>query len=150
MDCGPLADPVGGNVSFTTTTYLSLAMYQCIQGYEGPSTTRQCDVGGWSGSEPTCTRKFRVQIMLTQCSCAYGVHYSHLWISLSACLYGMHVCVYAYVLRDKCRERIPHAQKIAAILRLSMYHNGVICTTTNVSIVKLFGKVIPQSAPSSW
>jgi hypothetical protein len=54
-DCGGLAAPTNGSVSAATTTYGATATYSCTTGY-GPSgsATRTCQLGGWSGTAPTC------------------------------------------------------------------------------------------------
>ena len=61
IDCGPLSDPVFGNVQFFATIYRSIAIYQCFRGYviDGV-TTRTCQVdGNWSDVAPSCIRKLR-------------------------------------------------------------------------------------------
>ncbi len=61
VDCGPLTNPTNGMVDASTTTFMSTATYTCVSGYVLDSgMTRTCGATGeWSGSEPTCPRKFR-------------------------------------------------------------------------------------------
>ena len=56
VDCGSLTDPGNGSVTLTVgTTSGQTATYSCNTGYNlvGDST-RTCQAGDWSGSEPTC------------------------------------------------------------------------------------------------
>ena len=56
IDCGRLSAPQNGAVQFESTTYTSIAFYQCSQGHilEG-SESRTCQANGqWSGVAPTC------------------------------------------------------------------------------------------------
>ena len=59
VDCGSLDNPGNGVVSFTATTYNSVATYSCNTGYTlTGDDMRTCQSSGvWSGSEPTCTGK---------------------------------------------------------------------------------------------
>ena len=58
VDCGPLVPPEGATLQVSTTTYLSLALYSCDEGYTGDSTIRMCEANAmWTGVEPTCIRK---------------------------------------------------------------------------------------------
>lgn len=59
VDCGPLSDPVNGNVVLTTTTFKSVANYQCNTGFGLIGiTTRTCQANGeWSNEPPTCECK---------------------------------------------------------------------------------------------
>ena len=56
VDCGTLSDPANGTVSFSTTTYNSVATYSCNTGHTltGDDMRTCLDSGSWSGSEPTC------------------------------------------------------------------------------------------------
>ena len=60
IDCGDLEDPPNGTVSFSTTTYNSVANYSCITGYAltGNSSRTCLDLGTWSDSQPTCSGKY--------------------------------------------------------------------------------------------
>ena len=56
VNCGNLPNITSGQVMYTTTTYMSTAMYSCATGYDliGVSL-RECTAAGvWSGGEPTC------------------------------------------------------------------------------------------------
>ncbi|ELT88666.1 hypothetical protein CAPTEDRAFT_119142, partial [Capitella teleta] len=79
VQCPSLTNPDGGSVSAAATQYQSVATYSCSVGFfmQG-STTRTCQANGqWSGSNPTCTRKF------TKCTIIMGkkelmrIHRSH-------------------------------------------------------------------------
>ena len=56
VDCGPLPNPVNGQVNTTGTTYGQTATYSCNTGYRllGDSTRTCQATGSWSGSAPTC------------------------------------------------------------------------------------------------
>ena len=56
MDCGPLNDPVNGEVTVQETTLGSIAEYSCSQGYVlSNEEDRTCQPNGkWSGDEPIC------------------------------------------------------------------------------------------------
>ena len=56
LDCPSLTAPTNGDVSYTTTTYQSVATYTCNLGYTlNGDATQNCGADGtWSGSEPTC------------------------------------------------------------------------------------------------
>ena len=59
VDCGLLDNPENGFVTLFSTSFRSVATYECLDGYtlEGDST-RTCQADAtWSGSEPTCRRK---------------------------------------------------------------------------------------------
>ena len=58
-DCGPLDNPSGGSVSFSTTKYESEATYSCNPGYSLNGTAmRVCqDDATWSDDEPSCQIK---------------------------------------------------------------------------------------------
>ena len=62
VDCGALGNPGNGVVSFTDTTYNSVA---CSTGYTlTGDDTRTCQSSGlWSGCEPTCTGKQQMSPM---------------------------------------------------------------------------------------
>ncbi|XP_052811571.1 neurogenic locus notch homolog protein 1-like [Mya arenaria] len=57
-DCGALASPQNGAVTYTSTIQDSVATYSCNAGYQiDGSTTRTCSAvtpRGWSGAAPTC------------------------------------------------------------------------------------------------
>lgn len=57
VDCGPLTAPANGNVGAASTTFGSLAVYSCNDGYElVGSNMRECQANGtWSGVTPSCT-----------------------------------------------------------------------------------------------
>ena len=59
IDCGILDDPANGEVSVSSTTFNSTAIYSCNTGYTVTGDDmREClENGLWSGSEPLCTRK---------------------------------------------------------------------------------------------
>lgn len=56
IDCGFLLPPLNGNVEFSETTFQSVAMYSCDQGFALVGNfIRICLVNGrWSGEEPVC------------------------------------------------------------------------------------------------
>ena len=57
LDCGdPPDDPVNGQVDFTDTTFGSVAMYICAEGFGiVGETTLICQADQtWSGDAPTC------------------------------------------------------------------------------------------------
>ncbi len=56
LDC----DPAYEMIDVPNTTFGSTATYTCTEGYTlTGEATRTCQSNGmWSGSEPTCTRKF--------------------------------------------------------------------------------------------
>ena len=56
IDCGHPGDIENGNVTFTTTTFGSIATYSCEDGYYPDRyPSRFCDqFGNWSGNVPTC------------------------------------------------------------------------------------------------
>ncbi len=64
VDCGSLTNPDNGMVDTSMTTEGSTATYTCNTGYNiSPGDTRTCQANGtWSGSEPTCDRKFKYVI----------------------------------------------------------------------------------------
>ena len=56
IDCGSLMAPIDGSITFTGTTFQSMAQYDCNQGYMlvgEEAHTCQSD-GIWSGQEPVC------------------------------------------------------------------------------------------------
>jgi hypothetical protein len=57
VDCGPLTAPANGNVGAASTTFGSLAVYSCNDGYMlVGSNMRECQANGtWSGVTPSCT-----------------------------------------------------------------------------------------------
>ena len=59
VDCGSLDNPGNWVVSFTTTTYNSVATYSCSTGYTLTGDDRRMclESGLWSGSEPMCIGK---------------------------------------------------------------------------------------------
>ena len=56
VDCGPLPNPVNGQVNTTGTTLGQTANYSCNPGYNlVGGSIRLCQAtGSWSGSAPTC------------------------------------------------------------------------------------------------
>lgn len=56
IDCGPLNNPLNGEVIQDDTTLNSIATYTCIDGYiPSDEETRVCRAdGAWSGQEPIC------------------------------------------------------------------------------------------------
>lgn len=59
VDCGPLPAPQNGDIDFDLTTFGSTATYSCNPGFDlQGSTSRTCQVDGWSGSEPSCICEF--------------------------------------------------------------------------------------------
>ena len=62
VDCGTLTNPQNGNVTLTTTTFMSTATYSCNSGYTlSGNETRTCEASGtWSDTAPTCDRKYGV------------------------------------------------------------------------------------------
>ena len=108
VDCGGLPNPANGQVMANTTTFGSNAMYRCNNGYTlSGSATRNCLADArWSGTEPTCSRKYMVYSILEEhctycttwfilvCSCGLwrlsqsykwsGWHqYNHTWFNCS-------------------------------------------------------------------
>jgi len=64
--CGCLPDITNGQVVLNPNTLQdSVATYSCNVGHElSESATRTCDMGTWSGAEPTCNRKSIMHIYL--------------------------------------------------------------------------------------
>ena len=62
VDCGTLATPQNGQVTLTTTTFMSTATYSCNSGYNlSENETRTCLANEmWSSIAPTCDRKCSV------------------------------------------------------------------------------------------
>ena len=61
-DCGMLAVPANGNVTYSNngaTTYLEIAVFTCNPGYDLSGIAyRTCEANGkWRGSSPTCSLK---------------------------------------------------------------------------------------------
>ena len=56
VDCGVLDSPENGLISFTSTTFASVATYTCFEDFELIGVTqRVCQLdGSWSGQEPIC------------------------------------------------------------------------------------------------
>ena len=59
LNCGPLSDPLNGQVDVSSTSVGSLATYQCNIGYILVGVTQRiCQPNGqWSNSEPICASK---------------------------------------------------------------------------------------------
>jgi hypothetical protein len=57
VDCGALMAPMNGNVGAASTTFGSLAVYSCNDGFTLiGSNMRECQASGtWSGTTPTCS-----------------------------------------------------------------------------------------------
>ena len=111
VDCGTLSDPVNGQVSFSSTTYNSVATYTCSIGILQGDSSRICQAdGSWSGSEPFCLSELEhcygyripagssmtciLYILCVLCKrlnceydymCGYSSIYSH--ISLTSCTF---------------------------------------------------------------
>ena len=62
VDCGNLTNPLNGQVTLTTTTFMSTATYSCNAGYNlSGNATRTCEASGtWSDTAPTCDRKYNM------------------------------------------------------------------------------------------
>ena len=60
VDCEGLPSPANGQVATSTTTLGSTAVYRCNNGYTlSGSAMRNCLADTtWSGTEPTCSRKY--------------------------------------------------------------------------------------------
>ena len=60
VDCSSLTSPSNGEVSLTTTTFESVAMYTCEEGYLlMGSPMRECQAdGNWTQQDPLCESKF--------------------------------------------------------------------------------------------
>ncbi len=56
VDCGPLFNPANGMVTFSLTTYQSMANYSCNDMFRLEGTeSRLCTAEGvWSPEEPVC------------------------------------------------------------------------------------------------
>lgn len=63
IDCGSLDSPDGGSVSLNGTRLNSVADYHCNIGYEhfGDIERRCTEEGIWSGNQPSCESKARLQ-----------------------------------------------------------------------------------------
>ena len=61
VTCPALTNPDNGVVSGTSNTFESIATYTCNEGYTlTGDMTRFCQANEmWSGSDPTCDRKFK-------------------------------------------------------------------------------------------
>ncbi len=62
IDCGDLSNPENGRVEFNATTFTSIAVYTCDNGYmiapAEANKQRFCRIDGkWGGVEPTCECK---------------------------------------------------------------------------------------------
>lgn len=61
IDCGNLEPPLNGKINLSGTTFESIAMYSCNNGFflDGGDQTRVCQISGeWSGEASTCTGKY--------------------------------------------------------------------------------------------
>lgn len=57
VNCGPLNNPLNGQVSLTGTTFIHMATYSCNSGHilTGGDAVRECQSDGtWSGEAPMC------------------------------------------------------------------------------------------------
>jgi len=78
VDCGGLTDPLNGQVALNSTTFQSVAAYECDSGFnlEG-DMERTCQASGeWSGTAPTCNRMCQKMLItlsfsfsLSLCTC---------------------------------------------------------------------------------
>ena len=59
VDCMELLPLENGTIVLSNTTYLSVAMYECNEGFllQGNGTRVCTESGMWSGEEPTCQGK---------------------------------------------------------------------------------------------
>ena len=71
VDCGSLADPDNGGVTFSGTAFQSQATYTCTTGYELTGmSTRTCQSDAqWSGSQPQCTSEYAYMCDACMSSC---------------------------------------------------------------------------------
>ena len=69
VDCGGLTDPLNGQVALNSTTFQSVAAYECDSGFNLEGDTEQtCQASGeWSGTAPTCNCMFQ-KTLITMCS----------------------------------------------------------------------------------
>ncbi len=69
IDCGPLTIN-NGQVSTSGTTFMMTATYTCDDGYTlNGGNIRTCQANEmWSGSDPTCDRKFKYSALATEIS----------------------------------------------------------------------------------
>ena len=68
VDCEGLTAPLSGQVALNSTTFQSVAAYECDSGFnlEG-DMERTCQASGeWSGAAPTCNRMFP-KMLITVC-----------------------------------------------------------------------------------
>ena len=64
VDCGPLENVEGGNVTVNATSFQSVAVYICVEGHVmvNGSRNRTCQAGGnWSGIEPSCVGRYKLK-----------------------------------------------------------------------------------------
>ena len=56
IECGPLDNPENGAVTFQSTNFGSIAIYQCDAGFTLLGEARRtCQItGSWSSSDPLC------------------------------------------------------------------------------------------------
>ena len=75
LNCGPLSDPLNGQVDVSSTSVGSLATYQCNIGYILVGVTQRiCRPNGqWSNSEPICASKHLKNMKIT-CKCKYNIY----------------------------------------------------------------------------
>lgn len=95
FDCGQLPNPPNGAVDTSTgTTYKSLAVYTCDEGYELlGEPVRTCGAFAWNGSEPSCISKLelvhrgsaRQKCAGITCNTQYG---SECFFTASFCLHS--------------------------------------------------------------
>jgi hypothetical protein len=60
LDCGTIVAPANGNVDLTDgTTYESVAVFQCNNGYDmaGAASLECLEDGSWDNAKPTCNIK---------------------------------------------------------------------------------------------
>ena len=85
IDCGHLCSPFNGQVNYTTTTFMSEAIYTCNNdcGHISGDLTRYCTADGtWSGDMPVCSSN---NILYICYACAHA-HNMYLSLSLSLSL----------------------------------------------------------------
>jgi len=90
VDCGGLPNPANGQVTTSTTTFDSNATYSCNNGYTlSGSTTRNCLADAtWSGTEPTCSRKYVIYSIVAESCTILSEPWSQGTTELSSLMVG--------------------------------------------------------------